>query len=310
MTSSDLQSFISKDNVVSLNLGKMTIYVYPNISKEMSNTEKAYSFLVNKSALDSTNVNPKVKLQSFSDLTGTTSLVSILIARHLDYSLSFIQRAQSFIVCSYHSSNGLIIPGCEQPDGTLKLFENQTAGNRRPADIQYVKVACDVIFNDLMPGNTQPYPFTYYVRLPLETHTVQNSTGADAQLTTFFEQHEWATSNDQAILDAIWDHPRSLQKPFFIIPPKIQDSNADAEIKIKECVNSLENPMLITVWEDITKKIFNQICPNFADDPAAIIQSIHQLSYDLSAPDKKIVLSVSQYFNAIQHLTSFLPKNT
>jgi hypothetical protein len=68
MTSSDLQSFIPKDNV-SLNLGKTTIYVYPNISEEMSNTEKAYSFLVNKSALDLTDVNPKVKLQSFSDLT-------------------------------------------------------------------------------------------------------------------------------------------------------------------------------------------------------------------------------------------------
>jgi hypothetical protein len=82
MTSSDLQSFIPKDNV-SLNLGKTTIYVYPNISEEMSNTEKAYSFLVNKSALDSPDVNPKVKLQFSSDLTGTTSLVGILIARHV-----------------------------------------------------------------------------------------------------------------------------------------------------------------------------------------------------------------------------------
>jgi uncharacterized Zn finger protein (UPF0148 family) len=308
MTSSDLQSFIPKDNV-SLNLGKTTIYVYPNISEEMSNTEKAYSFLVNKSALESTDVNPKVKLQSFSDLTGTTSLVGILIARHIDYSLSFIRRAQSFIVRSYHSNNGLIIPGCQQPDGTLKLFEAQTAANRRPADIQYVKVACDVIFNDLTPGNTQPYPFTYYVRLPVETRTVQNSTGADVQLTTFFGEHDWATSNDQDVLDAIWDHPRSLQKPFFLIPPQILDPNADAEIKIKECVDSLENLTLVAAWEDISKKIFNQICPNFVDDPAAIIQSIHQLSYDSSAPDKKIILSVSQYFNAIQRLTSFLPKN-
>jgi hypothetical protein len=61
MMSSNLQSFIPKDNV-SLNLGKTTIYVYPNILEEMSNTEKAYSFVVNKSGLDLTDVNPKVKL--------------------------------------------------------------------------------------------------------------------------------------------------------------------------------------------------------------------------------------------------------
>jgi hypothetical protein len=212
----------------------MMIYVYPNSSEEMSTTEKAYSLLVNNSALDLTNMNQKVKLQSFSDLTGTTSLVGILIARHIDYSLSLIQHAQSFIVRSYHASNGLIIPGCEQSDGTLKLFKNQTTGNRRPPDIQYDKFACNVIFNDLTLGNTQPYPFTYYVRLPVETHTVQNSTGADVQQTSFFRQCDWAMLNDQAVLDDIWYHPRSLKKPFFLIPPKIQDPNADAEIKIKE----------------------------------------------------------------------------
>jgi hypothetical protein len=43
MKSSDLQSFVPKDNV-GLNLGKMTIYVYPHISKEMSNNEKGMQF--------------------------------------------------------------------------------------------------------------------------------------------------------------------------------------------------------------------------------------------------------------------------
>jgi hypothetical protein len=50
LKSSDLQSFVRKENV-SLNLGKMTIYVYPHISEDISNNEKAYSFLVNKSSL-------------------------------------------------------------------------------------------------------------------------------------------------------------------------------------------------------------------------------------------------------------------
>jgi hypothetical protein len=203
----------------------------------------------------------------------------------------------------------IYIPNCNQADGTLRLTDSQSNGNRRPADIQYAKIACDVDFSDLTPGNTQPYPFTFFVRLHMETQTVTNSQGADFQLTTFFGPHDWATSNDQAVLDYIWDHPRSFKKPFYLIPPSIVDANADAQIRIKECVDSLETLTLTAAWEDISKKIFAQVCPNFVDDPAAIIQSIHQVSYDSVTPDKKITLSVSQYFNAIQRLTSFLPKN-
>ena len=308
MKSSDLKSFVPKDNV-SLNLGKTTIYVYPHISEEMSNTEKAYSFLVNKSALESTDINPKVRLQSFSDLTGTTSLVGILQARHVDHALSFIRRAQTFTVRSYHRPNGLIIADCYKPDGTLKDTDGQTNANRRPGDIQYVKIACDIVFSDITPENTQLYPFTFFVRLHMETQTVTNSNGADTPLTTCFGPSDWATSINQTILDAIWDHPKSLKKPFNLIPPSIVDPNADAQIQIKQCVDTLENITLTAAWEDISKKIFSQICPNFVDDPAAIIQSIHQVSFDSSKPDQKIILTVSQYFNAIQRLTSFLPKS-
>jgi hypothetical protein len=308
MKSSELKSFVPKDNV-SLNLGKTTIYVYPHISEEMSNTEKAYSFLVNKSALESADINPKIRLQSLSDLTGTTSLVGILQARHVDHALSFIRRTQSFTVRSYHSPNGLIISGCLQDDGTLKPTDGQTAANRRPEDIQYVKIACDVVFSDITPDNDQLYPFTFFVRLHMENRTVTNSAGGDTPLRTFFGPNDWATSIDQGILDAIWDHPRSLKKPFNLIPPSIVDPNADAQIRIKECVDTLENLTLTAAWEDIAKKIFAQICPNFVEDPAAIIQGIHQVSYDSATPDQKIILSVTQYFNAIQRLTSFLPKN-
>jgi hypothetical protein len=87
-----------------------------------------------------------------------------------------------------------------------------------------------VVFTDLTPDNTQPYPFTFFVRLEMKTRTISNSTGTDAQFTTFFGPHDWATFNDQAVLDAIWDHPRSLRKPFYLIPSTIIDANADVQI--------------------------------------------------------------------------------
>jgi hypothetical protein len=156
----------------------------------------------------------------------------------------------------------------------------------------------------------QIYPFTFFIHLNMETRTITNSTGADVQLTTFFGPNDWATSNNQDILDAIWDHPSSLNKPFYLVPPSIINVNADVQIRIKECVDAVETLTLTAAWENISKKIFAQICQNFINNPAAIIQSIHQVSYDSSTPNKKIVLSVSQYFNAIQRLTNFLPKSS
>jgi hypothetical protein len=103
---------------------------------------------------------------------------------------------------------------------------------------------------------------------------------------------------------------QKLDQTFFLIPPSIVDANADAQIRIKECVDALETLTLSAAWEDIAKNIFAQICPNFIDDPAAISQSIQQVSYDTTIPDKQIVLSVLQYFNAIQQLTSFLDKSS
>jgi hypothetical protein len=153
MKSSDLQSFAPKDNV-GLNLGKMTIYVYPHISEEMSTNEKLYSFLVNKSALEMADVNPKVRLQSFIDLTGTTSLVGILQARYADHALNFICQAQSFIIRSCHSSNGLIIPNCTQAS-LLKLKLKPITG--RP-------IFSTSRLPNRTPGNTQIYsPSTPYL---------------------------------------------------------------------------------------------------------------------------------------------------
>ncbi len=92
---------------------------------------------------------------------------------------------------------------CIRADGNLKHVDAESNATRRPSDIQYVKIACDVVFTDLTPDNTQPYPFTFFVWLKMDTRTVSNSTGNDVQLTTFFGPTDWATSNDQAVLDAI-----------------------------------------------------------------------------------------------------------
>jgi hypothetical protein len=54
----------------------------------------------------------------------------------------------------------------------------------------------------------------------------------------------------------------------------------------------------------IPTKIFQQVCPNITQDPAAVIQNIHQLS-QIDGVAKE--LTIEECFNAIQRMTGFFP---
>jgi hypothetical protein len=261
--------------------------------------------MVNKSALESADIPIKARLQAFGDKMAATSLINILQARYKSHSQQFIRRISEFEPRSYHGLNGRIIADSQMPNGDLTPTQGMTAANRRPAGICYVKIAVDITFTDLDSTDGQAYPFTYFVRLPMENRTVQNSTGNDVELNTFHGDADWARTLVQADLDLIWDNPKSLNKPFWLTPPTITDPSADAQIEFDKCIRRLETISLEAAWPFATAKVFSQTCPNFTDDPASVIQGIHQES---TKDNEKITLSVEQYFKSIQTLTNFLPK--
>jgi hypothetical protein len=81
----------------------------------------------------------------------------------------------------------------------------------------------------------------------METCSLPDSTGADLALTTTFycgQQLGNALSqppSQNILLDAIWDHLRSLvKKPLYLITLPIIDPIIDVYIRIKECMVMLE----------------------------------------------------------------------
>jgi hypothetical protein len=139
----------------------------------------------------------------------------------------------------------------------------------------------------------------------MENLTVTNSTGGDIQLNTFHGASNWHEIADQELLDTIWTHSKSYRKPFILKPPTIDDVNADAVIESN--ISILDHISLEAAWTTITVQIYNQICPTVTSDPAAIIQNIHQVTKDKEGNEK--VLSVQEYFYAVQQMTNFLPKH-
>ena len=288
-------------------IGKETIYVYPAITADMNMAERSFGFLVTQSALEAADVPMKSKLQIIGDLTHTSSLIGILQERFIDQVQLYIRKATKFEVLSYHGQNGKIQTAMDT-DGNLLPTHGVVEADRRPADIYYAKISCDISFSDIDPFLTSVHPFTYFVRLMNETQNVTDENNNDAgPLTTFFGAINWAQSTDQAVVDAVLDSPKSLKQPFQLEAPAIEDALADATINLSKSRRQLEQITLEATWPLMMKSIFDQICPNFTSDPSRVIQSIQQLSFDENG--NKVTLSVTDYFQAIMRLTNFLPKS-
>jgi hypothetical protein len=130
-----------------------------------------------------------------------------------------------------------------------------------------------------------------------------NSTGNPVQLNSFHAADDWF-NNTQEELDAIWDNPRSVGKPFMLKSPDINDIHADAMIEISS--HLVDKIALEASWTHIVDRIYQQLCPNVVADPATVIQDIHQATTDEKG--EKVILKVEEYFNAIQRMTNFLSK--
>eukprot|EP00978_Attheya_sp_CCMP212_P041692 scaffold242317_cov56-Attheya_sp.AAC.1 len=155
-SSSQTASFIPKEQIP-VSYGKSTIYVYPLIEEEMSNAEKSYAYMTNKAAISTADIHPKVKLQAFGNATKCTSTVNVLSTTFIKHANKWLFQAGNFEVISYHARNGLIIPNCLDADGDLKETEDQAPADRRPANIQFVRLSSDIRFTAINKDDKQPH---------------------------------------------------------------------------------------------------------------------------------------------------------
>jgi hypothetical protein len=249
---------------MAVNLGGQTLYMYPTLSATMTHAEKSYGFMMTQTALESADIHIKSKLQVLSDKTNTSALVVILKTRFVEHAVAFIRQPGKFNVVSYHNHTGKTIATAMLDTGLLRPVDNQTNNTRRPSGLQFVKIQSDIKFDTINPKVKGVHPFSFFVRLFTQSLPVLNSTGNQVQLDTFHGADDWFQGN-QAQLDAIWDNPKSVGKPFQLLAPSIQDNLTDATIESNYAL--LEKIALEASWDYITSQIYQQICPQVGVDP-------------------------------------------
>ena len=246
-------SFVPKKNITA-HVGKDTVYVYPDLTPSMCVSEKSYGYTVTKNALEAADVPVRAKPQVLAGCTSTTPLSTILQTRFINHALAYSKSFGQFNVLSYHGCNGLIINNATMPNGDLRPLENMTNATRRPPGLMYAKIETDLSFTAIDIENTAIYPFSFFIRLLIETRDVLNSTGAATSLTTFHGEDDWARSYDQARLNTdIWSHVKCLEYPFNLKPPDINDVQADAVIVRNS--SALDKLALEASWKTISSSV-------------------------------------------------------
>eukprot|EP00957_Ditylum_brightwellii_P074951 5695854-Ditylum_brightwellii.AAC.1 len=100
----------------------------------------------------------------------------------------------------------------------------------RPENIYCAKIASDITFTSLDKRNVEIYPFTFFIRLPVESKSVLDDKNNSVTRNTFYGPSDWESLFDQAVLDGVWDSVACSKKPFVLCNPEIQEQDADAII--------------------------------------------------------------------------------
>jgi hypothetical protein len=284
-SSRDLSNAFHPKPAVSHTFGRATVWIYPNLMDDMSHAEKLYGFMITKSSLETAKVTYAQRLQILASATGTSALVSVLQSRFVQTAKTLIRTANNFELLSYHGRNGRIMANALDANGILRPTDGMTNATRRPEGIMHAKIACDLTFASLDEGNITTLPYSFFIRLHTETITVQNSTGNDIVFNTFHGDSNWNLSDDQSVVDAVFNHARSYGKPFMSKPPTIAlDVHADAVLE--DWTSTLEDIALEASWPTIITKVFTQLCPNIIEDPISAIQNIRQSPNTLKQSSK------------------------
>jgi hypothetical protein len=299
-------AFISKDTIP-VTLNKQTIYVYPKLDESMSESEKTFGFTTTMNALAAaTSVPIKTRLETLGQLTGSSDTIQVYSRKYLNHAENWIKQVENLKMVSYHGKNGRLIQQTTDPvTGHLLAAIDANIGDRRKANIQFVKVRTMIDFSSINPKNTISRLFAFVIMLNMETREVNNAAGnRPAELTTFFGADGWLHNGDQEAFTAIFEHPECVRAPFDLDPPTINDVNIDAVTNIESSKQAIEKLSLLAAWKDITDAVYSDICPTAINDPISVLQDVRQHVTN-AVTNEGETMSVEQYYRTVKACTNF-----
>ncbi len=270
-------------DLVNITVGRVTVKVYPKITSTMEIFERAHVWQINKIALFNLPVDFKLIIDAFGAQLNVTLTVEGIMSNWRRY---FANRWYSFdhlTIMSFHNSEGTIINDTTTAANAQILLpvQNGVIANCRQQDIKFVRVQCTVDFISLVTVN--PYPVgtilcaAFYIELPQETCAMTNGNGGAYTLVSYLGPSDLRTLTPSElkaqILDVcLQDGPLLLQASDFNLATANTNAHAFA----------IENEwkILKIAWHQLCTSIFNEICPEYSNQPQAALEHIKQSYQD------------------------------
>ena len=295
-------SFVPRD-LVSVQVGRLSVSLYPKVETGMPVFERAHAFQVNKSALEPLPIDTRLILDALGAQLNCSAIVDGLMFDWRGLFDSAWYDFNNLTIAGYHGSDGKEIKNCTIPGSStiLKPVQNGNKTDCRAPDIRFVRVTCSVDFSGLVTI-AQYGPTTlrvgYYLELPQTTEAMTDGVGNDYNLTTWHGVSDLTTLiadevRTRLLEPCLQDGPIALRPADF----NLGDANIDAG-SIRETIQA---KILRLGFRQICASIFVQLCPGYSDQPHAVLEHIRQTSI---GPDgQPVTASVLDYYQRMQNAT-------
>jgi hypothetical protein len=186
-------------------------------------------------------------------------------------------------ILSFHNSEGRVIKDTTTAGNTQILLpvQNGVITACWQKDIKFVRVQCIIDFATLVAA--LPYPTgtilraAYYIEFPQETCAMVNSNNGDYTLVSYLGPDDLRLLTPPKVKAQILnlchqDGPVLFQASNFNLALANTDAHSFA---IKN-----EQKILNIAWHQICTSIFNEICPEYSNQPQAALKHIKQSYQD------------------------------
>ena len=288
---------------VSVQVGKISMMMYPKIDASMPIWERAHAFHLNRSACASSNADQNTQLEALGSQLNLESIVDGSRADFQSHFTSNWMNMQHLRILSFHDIGGHIIPPatcCTVADPViLKPVINGNLADCRPADIKFVRVQLSLDFAHLITAPLQPgaqppsstLRTEYYIELPQSQVNLVNGGGNAYVLSTYTGPADLRTLSVDDMRNTILgpclqDCPLALLAADFNLPGSVRTDESTIQGEINKKILKL-------AFHQICFTLFATLCPNYTSQPHAAVDVIKQ-SY-IDADGNRVSTSVFAY---------------
>jgi hypothetical protein len=282
-------------------VGRTSVNLYAVLNPGMHVEEGTHVFQINKTALASTPVDLRVRLDALGQQLNLAATVDSVRDNWLRFFHNSWCDFGSLAILSFHNDAGAQLNDTTTPANTAILLPviNGILDNCHQPNVKFVRVQITLDFCPLVsvdPPGLTTLRMEYYVELPQTSRAMLNGVGGGYNLVMNHgpdDLHTLTTQQVQAdnLAQTLQDGPYDLQPASFNLTMARTDGTA--------LRSEIEGKILRLAYPTICNTLFLELCPGYSNQPHAALDHIRQVHHNRDG--NQVVSTVQAYFQQLMN---------